>query len=809
MSYQDVSASEMGVRPEGIPLEVLQEIEVFEAEVQRLKRGEVTSDQFKPFRLQHGIYGQRQKGVQMVRVKIPFGGLTPLQVSRLAEIGEKFAGDDVAHVTTRQNIQFHFVQLDNVPTIMRILAEVGLTTREACANTVRNVTACPYAGICQTELFDVTPYALAVSRHFLRNPICQSLPRKFKITFSGGCARECGMTPFHDIGATASIRNGEKGFRITIGGGLGGMPRLAHLLREFVPEGELIPLCEAIVRVFDRWGNRKHRMRARLKFVIEKIGMKRVSSLIEEEYATIKATNGNSSPLLPIEEGRPPTHMESSTSNGVNQDPAYTTWLTLNVIPQKQSGYRAVLVKLTVGDIPFPRLRALGEIVGRFAGGHIRTTQNQGFLLRWVPEEDLPQVYSALATVGLADPGAERVEAIVACPGTYTCGLGITDSLTIGRVLGSTLFRNGDPSLSDLAGTRIRISGCQNSCAQHHIATIGLHGVGKKIGGHVSPHYELLIGGRVEGTSAALAQVVAKIPAKNVPRAIEGLIALYRKERKEEESFHNFLLRLGKAGIKKILLPLTIVPSFEEGPEFYSDWGSDQEFSMEDLGPGECASGAQEMMENLLTESEQELFSADLMAQKAQYGNALSKTYRAVIAAARALLVTEGVDPLTDTDVLTETESRLITKGILPRECAGLSEKAAYLGPKTASLELVEEKMAFARSFVEAAKEAYTVRSAAVKPISSDTRDEPSDYERKASPAKTPHQLDLRGVRCPINYVKTKLRLEEMEAGELLEVFLDEGEPILNVPRSLMDDGQKILKQTRVDDYYTVLIEKV
>jgi sulfite reductase (ferredoxin) len=809
-----------------LPQEILEEIETFEDEVKRLQSGETPVEVFKPFRLQHGIYGQRQPDVQMVRIKIPFGGLTANQMRRIAELADTYA-TGVSHITTRQDIQLHFVPLPQIGTVMRKLAEVDVTTREACANTVRNVTACALAGICPGEVFDVTPYAKTVAYHLLRNPLNQSLPRKFKIAFSG-CQRDCALTPIHDVGLLASRNeHGAIGFKMVVGGGLGSTPRIAKTLREFVPMNELIPSIEAVIKVFDNLGNRKNRSKARMKFVIDKLGFEEFTKRWEEAYRTLHKsdTEKTTLDLLSHQDEAPlimPTKSgngSSSNSQGSNGSHAthsiFEVWRKSNVINQRQLGFAAAVIKLPSGDITSEQMFVLADLAEKYSNGNIRTTIDQNLIIRWIPDFRLHEFYDELARQGLGTPGADLVEDIVACPGTDTCGLGITSSKGLARSL-AELFPPGETP-EDLKGVNIKISGCHNSCAQHHIATIGLHGVGKRIGEHIAPVYELHLGGQVNGT-AKIAQLIVKVPAKNVPDAIRHLLGVYRQDRQGSESLQAFITRMGKAKLKEELIPFTFLPSFEENSKYYFDWEAEEEFSVEDLGPGECAGGALEMIDNRILEAEQELYQAKLLAEKHQGGVAVNKAYRAVVAGAKALLITEGIDPNTDAETLKEFDQLIMAKGLLSSDYRDLALKIDDLGTKSASPEFTKAKINFAREFVEACRIAteqigQDLKLAPAKVgAHGQTEATPAPVEEPSIPESQAPVYDLRGVMCPMNYVKTKLKMEMMDHGEQLEVWLDAGDPIKNVPMSLRNDGHKILVQEALDSeqsHFKILVEKV
>ena len=836
-----------------IPQEIQEEIETFEDEVKRLQAGDVTLDLFKPFRLQYGIYGQRQADVQMVRIKIPYGGMTANHVRRVAELAETYA-TGVGHVTTRQDIQLHFVPLPQVSTVMRKLEEVGLTTREACANTVRNVTACHLAGVCQGEVFDVTPYANTVARHLLRNPLNQSLPRKFKIAFSG-CSHDCAMTPIHDVGLLAKkAEDGTIGFRMVVGGGLGAAPRIAHLLREFVPMDDLIPSIEAVIKVFDNLGNRKNRSKARMKFVIEKLGFEEFKRRWEAAYEEMfgakptfidpkrplmlgpcgVAPYGDTSEakpalpplkLLPHADPAPLIMPEKNGGSGNGGHPdgasasAFATWRRTNVVKQRQDGFSAAVLRLPTGDITAEQMLVVADLAERYSNGNVRTTIGQNLIIRWVSDEQLEDFYRELEAHGLSQPGANKTEDIVACPGTDTCGLGITSSKGVARALAEVFPPGQVPE--DLKGTTIHISGCHNSCAQHHISTIGLHGVGKRVGDHIAPVYELHLGGRINGT-AEVGQMTIKLPAKNVPAAISHLLDVYRRDRLWEadglhasgESLHAFIKRTGKTALKEELIGHSILPSYAEDPSYYFDWEAEEEFTLEDLGPGECAGGAIEMIDNRILEAEQELYQARILAEKHQYAMAINKSYRAVVAGAKALLVTEGIDPNTDADTLAEFDQFADRQnGLIPQMYRGMARTVSDLGTKDNSAEFTNQKMAFAKGFVEHCRKLTEAVGEDLKlGTAEESQAEPEPAALPSEPVQDVTVLDLRGVMCPLNYVKTKLKLEMMDDGERLEVWLDAGDPIKNVPMSLRNDGHKVLGEDPLEadeQHFKVLVEKV
>lgn len=567
------------------------EVDTFDRFLRRFWQGDIAPEEFKRFRLQHGVYGQRQEGLHMVRVKIPWGGLTARQVECLAELAEA-SPRGVGHLTTRQNMQFHFVKPEDLTATLSRLAGAGLTTREACGNTVRNVVACPHAGVAPEEPFDVTPYAEATARFLLRNPMNQNLPRKFKISFSG-CRDLCGLAPIQDIGAVAALRredgNTRRGFRLYVGGGLGASPQVAQLLEDFTPADELLPTIAAIVRVFDRTGNRDNRNLARLKFVIRKVGLEAFRDLVLKEREGLRAVLAGKFPPVEIPpEPRRPAPPPADPAGAPNGHPEFGRWWATNVRPQRQAGYSMVNVRLVLGDVTGPQLRLIAFLAREFADGWVRTTNQQNILLRWIPTARLAAVYRLLRGAGLAAPSAERLADVTACPGADTCQLGITSSRGLALAIGE-IFEDGYASLADEAGIRIKISGCPNSCGHHHIAAIGFSGGSKVFDGRQVPTYQVFLGAALEPDGTRYARPAVRVPARNAPALVGRLLDLYRAERREAERFEAFVERVGLARLREAVKDLTDLPSQAEAPEAYRDWGGTEAFAVH-TGPGECAS---------------------------------------------------------------------------------------------------------------------------------------------------------------------------------------------------------------------------
>lgn len=570
------------------------EIDNFEKEATAFTAGGGMGDDFRPFRLQHGIYGQRQDDAQMIRIKIPHGSLTADQMDVMGDISEEFTPRKVGHVTTRQDIQLHFVQLADVPEVMRRLERSGLTTREACGNTVRNVTSDHVSGLCQDTVFDVTPYADASARFFLRNPICQKLPRKFKIAFSA-CEHDHGLVPIHDLGATAVIRDGQRGFRVSVGGGLGAAPHIAQVLDDYVPENELLRVTEATIRVWDRLGERRNRNKARIKFLVKKIGIEEMRRLVQAELETLPpAENGNyRDPEWSLAEEEAPAHPSAHSLGQNGQAPRdnFDAWKRTNAIPQAQSGYCLVYILLPIGDLTSGQFHTVADLSRKYAGGKLRTAVNQNLVLRWVHEEDLASLHAELVEAGLAEAGVLTLTDVMTCPGADTCSLGVTSSKGLGTALRDRLLEvNGhfksDPLVEQI---RIKISGCPNSCGHHHIADIGFYGNAVRSGDRMVPAFSMLIAGKGDGPDARIAQHVMKISAKRVPDAVFALIERYQRARNEGEPFGDWAVRMGTGYIKELMVDFAGMPKYEDDPMAFVDWGAFKLFSLDDMGEGECA----------------------------------------------------------------------------------------------------------------------------------------------------------------------------------------------------------------------------
>ena len=567
-----------------------EEIDDFELQVRRFQAGEFDETEFLAYRLKQGVYGQRQPDAQMMRIKIPFGGLKADQLDALGEVSAQFVPLNKGHVTTRENIQFHHVKLQDAAEVMRVLGRVGLTTREACGNTVRNVTGCAMAGVCPDETFDVTPYAAAYARYFVRHPYTQALPRKLKTAFSG-CARDCAITGIHDVGFIPKMQDGHPGFEIRVGGGTSIMPKIAPTLYDFVPVKDYLKVTEAVIRVFHHTDElRKNKMKARIKFHVARVGIDAFREQVEEEMSHEWAQRSfDPSSLLFIEDeslDAPPLH--GSHPNGPASS-EFDHWAETNVVDQKQRGYKAVNVKLYQGDIQAEQFHRLADISRTYAGGRARITHQQNLTFRWVPEAALRLLWNELHEIGFGASGVHEISDVVSCPGTDSCKLGITSSMGLGRALMDRIDRM---SIDDPLTRRmhVKMSGCPNGCGQHHVADIGFHGAASKAPGGQVPAYELFLGGSYEeGDTRIGLRTKTKVPAKRVPDAFEKVLQFYWSQRHEGEEFKDFAARLGPAQFEPLLKEFNEVGELNrETLHDYIDWDKTVKYKLE-RGEGECA----------------------------------------------------------------------------------------------------------------------------------------------------------------------------------------------------------------------------
>jgi len=586
--------------PRDLDAEQLRDIERFEIAIDQFLKGEISDDVFRVMRLNNGIYGQRQGGTnQMVRVKLPAGSITPEQFDVMADLSSEFSRG-WGHITTRQNIQFHFVELRKIPDLLRRLADVQLTSREACGDTVRNVMACHLAGACPYEKLDVTPWAEAVYRHFVRNPLGQRLPRKFKVNFSG-CSTDCGQAMFNDVGvvaATRTLEDGsiESGFRIYIAGGLGATPHPALALEDFTSREDLLPTVEAALRVFDQTGNRDNKLRARMKWVVDQLGIEEVRRRVIKIRHTLPASSSwpggipaevraaGDAPAGRITEGEVSQVGQSTIINFTSSDP-FRRWENASVIRGAANGTVSAIAYAPLGDITADQFRALATIQRHFKSD-VRLSNRQNVVFRSLQPSQMRELYDMLDAIGMAQPGAELARDVVACPGADTCNIAVTQSRGLAKAIGDKLEEEG---LAEIGGVRINISGCTNSCGQHHASDIGFFGAERRAHGKSLPGYQMLLGGYVGEEQIHFGEKALRVPAKAAPEAVARVVRRFAAERSAAETFQGWLARSGGAVVVADgLRDLDEIPQPDVAPDFFIDYGETGPFSGE-VGDSECA----------------------------------------------------------------------------------------------------------------------------------------------------------------------------------------------------------------------------
>lgn len=670
--------------------------------IESFKKGEIDAERFKHFRLTRGVYGQRQQGVHMFRTKLPMGKLTARQIVALADISEKYATGNL-HLTTRQNVQFHYVKLDDATAIWRAMAEVDLNAREACGNTVRNVTTSANAGIDPHEPFDVTPYANALYEHFLRNAICQEMGRKIKIAFSSSHF-DTAYTYFHDFGYIPKIQGGKRGFKIVIGGGLGAQPLVAQTTHEFIEADKLLPFTEAVIRVFDRLGEREKRHKARMKFLVKDLGLEEFLRLVEEESTAVAQHT------IPVnheawEEATPPA-FDPNWADVRVADREFDRWKAANVFEQKQTGLYGVNIKLPLGNIDAERARQFAAVVKTYAADDVRITVNQGFLLRHVRPEALAPLYLALKELDLADVGFGSIADVTACPGTDTCNLGVTNSTALATVL-DRLVTSEYPDLLLEKDIQIKISGCMNSCGQHMAAQIGFHGSSIKVGGKVAPAMQVVLGGGIEPDGKSyIGDKVIKLPTKRIPDAVRLLVNDFLAKRKDGQTFNEYYYNQEKLYFYDLLKPLANTATLDD--EGFRDWGNVEEEYVQAIGVGECAGAAMDVIATILNDAGTKLTDAEQYVREANWPGAIYNAYASMVISAKALLLAEDLRCNSHQKIIEDFQKEFVDKGLIT-STADFVALATAINKNEPSEDFARDYLRISKAFHE---EAYDMRAA-------------------------------------------------------------------------------------------------
>lgn len=627
-----------------------------EKKIRLFKEGKVDEERFRSLRLARGVYGQRQPGVQMVRIKLPFGKVTADQLLRIADVSDEYSTGRL-HITTRQDIQIHYVSLDRTPELWAELEKSDVTLREACGNTVRNVTASENAGVDPDEPFDVTPYAHATFQFFLRNPVCQEMGRKFKMAFSSS-EKDTALAFIHDLGFIPKLKNEERGFKVMLGGGLGSQPNHALLVHEFLPTEKLIPFIESVLRVFDRHGERAKRLKARMKFLVQDIGLEAFLKLVEEQQLALSyqtypiTTDGFDAAYEQLNKIVAP---EVTVQDEVH----YNAWLQTNVLPQKQDGFVSVGIKVKLGDFYTDKARKLAALVKDYAGNELRLSLRQNIVLRNVREDLLPFFYQELSALGFTETGYNSTVDITACPGTDTCNLGIASSTGIADVLENVL-KEEYPEYLNNKDVTIKISGCMNACGQHNMAHIGFQGMSIRQGKLVAPALQVLLGGGILGDgSGRFSDKVIKVPSKRGPQALREILNDFKANQENGESFLNYYDRQGQKYFYDYLKPLSDTDNLVA--DDFVDWGHNEDY-VKAVGVGECAGVVVDLVATLLFETEEKLDNANEALKQQKWADGIYHAYTAIINSAKALLLAENVKTNTQAGIVKQFEELFATE---------------------------------------------------------------------------------------------------------------------------------------------------
>ncbi len=763
-------------------------IDGFETTINLKKQGKIEDKVFAETRLRRGVYGQRYdnghrndgamdrvipfpspltKGPGtawdapgMLRIKIPFGLLTTQQMLELANIAEEYS-DDILHITTRQDFQLHYIHIEDTPDIFRRLAGVGITTLEACGNTIRNITGCPTASVCAESAFDVTPYADQAFQYLLGHPDCQDFGRKFKIAFSGCADKPCGLAQMHDIGFIAKTvtvdGKTQNGFRVVVGGGLGAVPVQAKEFFDFMPADDLLKFCRATARVFARYGEKKNRNRARMKFLINDWGIEKFKETVLEEMKTMPAEPVGARHAVPVlanttsdpsntapnslatsipgsaqQSNFSNTHQSTSVAvdehahgkkheHGHGMPCPYTDWRANNVAAQRQPGFYTVTIALPLGDITANQLRKLALILPKYINDTIRTSVEQNLVLLWVKESDLNALHDDLKKLDLHHADYGTIMDMTACPGTDTCKLGISSSRGLAAELRHQMIDGKINLPASAKNLKIKMSGCFNSCGQHHIADIGFYGVARKVGDYMVPFFQLMLGGQTADNAGSYGLAAMAIPSKAVPKALERLTKFYDEKKEASENFQKFVERQGKVAIKNLLDDLTQVPAYDADPTCYTDWGSARTFSKKDIGIGECAGEVVSKLDFGLAEAERQTFAAQVALESNDLKVAHDKAQNAMLSAAVGLISERDADTKTDyATIKNKFQTLFVDTQVFNDPFAGDKFAKFFTNPrvfdanktdKAATREFIEEAILF----IEACH-AYNLKKESVTP---------------------------------------------------------------------------------------------
>jgi sulfite reductase (ferredoxin) len=769
-----------------LPDSLRSDLEQLREMTRQFREGAISAPRYQAFRVPNGVYEQRESGTYMLRVRLPAGIIPPEHMRVVAQVAEAY-GDGTLHLTTRQDIQIHRVSLDGICPALEALADAGLSTKGGGGNTVRNIAACPHAGVCRREWFDVTPGAVALTEFMLSDPLSFRLPRKYKIAFSG-CGDDCAAATVSDLGFIARNRDGIDGFAVYVGGGMGAHSRVGTLLEEFVPASQVCEIAEAVKRVFDKHGNRKNKHRARLRFLVEEFGFEAFRDLYRGELAPLMVT---SPALSAVSDHEPVATISRSITQGSSL-PSFDRWRETSVMPQRQSGYHIVEFSPPLKIIDAETLRQLANIIEAHGEGMLRATNSQSLVLRWVPDHGLSALHAALSALRLAESGARALRHVVACAGASTCRLGICLSRGLAKAVGEAIEGSGLALANGVGALSIHISGCPNACGRHPVGKIGLFGSGRRVRGHLVPHYTLQLGGHVEEGKTVLASGTLSIPARNVPAFLVEFLQAFH-ESAQYPDFEAFLVSGGRETAGQLVGLHSRIPDSEENQSYYFDWGAEEVFSLAGRRPGECGAGVFDLIEVDLASAAEALAARNLFA--------------ATALTARALLVTCGDQADDDVQSLTLFRKHFVEQGLVPPELHQLIDMALNSARDAVPEASFHATDAEVSDLLAAVRKQYETMGPSLRVAASSATVALTVTATSKTETAVDFTRDFRGVACPLNYVKTKIALQKLKSGQTLAVLLDE-EGAKNVPASAANDGHEVLSVSRDAGHWRVLIRK-
>jgi len=778
-----------------IPDNLDAEIDELEVYIQRYKDGQITKEEFKARRVPFGVYAQRTKDTYMVRIRIPGGCVTPSQLKTMAALSAEY-GRDSLHITTRQAFQIHDVVLEDIVPVIRGLKKVGLATRGGGGNTVRNITASWDAGIATDDVFDVTGHALSLTNRLIAEPDSWLVPRKFKISFSNSKNDNSNAT-FNDLGFIARIKNGQKGFKVYVAGGLGLKPHVGNLLHEFIPEEQTYLVAESVKRLFLKYGNRKNKHAARLRFLWNKLGKEKFVERYHQEFKKLQDQSVNPFIVTKIEnKSNPDLHLEPVEINS----PGYDVWKLRYVRQQRQAGLHAVLIPVFLGDLTCDHAVALADFLNHFGENVLRCTLDQNLSIRNIPGKYLGNVYQIAASVSGLSKEPEFVSHCIACTGANTCTLGICLSQNALRAMDRKLKASA-LNLDKIRDLKLRISGCPDTCGNHMAADIGFLGKSSRKNQIAYPAYNIVAGAVARDGRSRLARKIDMISARNLPDFMVDFLNLYLSKKDNYASFAVYIDDCGEADIRDVCDKYRDIPDFEDDKNFYFDWGATEVFSVAGIGMGECSAGLFDLIDvdrNIIKNLQKE---RTLLSDPDRIGQAL---YKMILSASRMLLITRGVEARSEGEVFDEFDKHFIESGLVDSRFIKLITAARHRDD--AKLRKLEDQIYELSLTMEAL---YASMDDSLRfPSEIQTQIKEHNNTKPASDEDQVVFKDYRGVVCPMNFVKVKLDLAAMAKGQKLKVLLDDGAPINNVPRSAADEGHDIIEQKKEGDHWSVLIRK-